>query len=208
LLDSFRRGEGWAIERVYREYVGQVVGLLRKGFSFMSGGQVMSFSGFSDAWELECAVQDSFIQAFSPAARQAYDGVQPFGPYLMTIARNRVISTLRSESREQRRRTALAAEGQPVGPESPERQAMRRELEQVVARFRDTLPPKLLLFFDTRYAEDRNLMETARRLGLSRMKARIRDQKVRQRFVSYLRKQGHLLSGKVPHGLLLLVMKW
>ena len=123
LLDSFRRGEGPAIERVYREYVGQVTALLKSGFSFMSGGKSTYFKGYKDAWELECAVQDVFIQAFSARARESYDGVKPFGPFLMTIARNRVISLLRSETREQRRRTMLAAEGDPPGPESPEKRS-------------------------------------------------------------------------------------
>jgi len=207
LLDSFRRGEDRAIERVYGEYVGQVTALLRNGFSFMSGGHSTYFKGYKDAWELECAVQDVFIQAFSPRARESYDGIKPFGPYLMTIARNRVISLLRSETRELRRRSMLAAEGPPPGPESPEKQAIEQQLTETVQQFRDTLDAELSEFFTRRYGEDRNLMETARMLGLTRMKARIRDRKLRKAFVDFLRRKGMLSSsGGLKSSLMLMVL--
>ena len=207
LLDSFRRGEGQAIERVYREYVSQVTALLKNGFSFMSGGNSTYFKGYGDAWELECAVQDVFIQAFSATARQSYDGVKPFGPYLMTIARNRVISLLRSETRELRRRCLLAAEGPPPGPETPEKQAMQRQLTETVQQFVDTLQPEMSDFFTRRYGEDHNLMDTARLLGLTRMKARIRDRNLREAFVEFLRHKGMLSSsGGLKGSLMLMVL--
>lgn len=206
LLDSFRRGEDLAIERVYREYVGQVTALLKNGFSFMSGGHSTYFKGYFDAWELECAVQDVFIQAFSERARQSYDGIKPFGPYLMTIARNRVISLLRSESREARRRSLLANEGPPPGPESPEKQAIRQQLSETVQQFLDTLDAEMAEFFSRRYGEDRNLMETARMLGLTRMKARIRDRKLRKLFVEHLRRKGMLTSSGGLKGSLMLTL--
>lgn len=205
LLDSFRRGEGPAIERVYREYVGQVTGLLKNGFSFMSGGHSTYFKGYKDAWELECAVQDVFIQAFSARARESYDGIKPFGPFLMTIARNRVISLLRSETREQRRRTMLAAEGPPPGPESPEKQAIKQELTETVQAFLLTLDPELSEFYTRRYVEDRNLMDTARQLGLTRMKARIRDKKLRKAFVDFLRRKKMLGGSSGAKGALMML---
>ena len=208
LLDSFRRGEGQAIERVYHAFVAPVTALLKNGFSFMSGGRTTYFKGFSDTWELECAVQDVFIQAFSERARQSYDGIKPFGPYLMTIARNRVISLLRSETREQRRRSLLADEGPPPGPESPEKHAIRQQLNKIVQEFVSNLDPELAQFFLRRYGEDRNLMETARRLGLTRMKARIRDRKLRKQFLEFLRDRGLLSSaGELKGALMLMLVK-
>jgi RNA polymerase sigma-70 factor (ECF subfamily) len=212
LLEAFRRGEAQAISRVYHEYVVQVAGLLKRGFSFMSGGQVVHFRGFQNAWDLECAVQDTFIAAFSKRARAAYDGVNPFGPYLLTIARNRVISQLRSERRELRRRARFETEGQAPAPvRTPEEQAIEKELEEVVLAFRESLEPGQRRFFDLRYTEDRNLLETARVLGVTRMRARTLDRKVRDRFVRFLRERGHL-KGPTPGGgstsaLLLMVMR-
>ena len=207
LLDAFRTGEAWAIERVYHAHVGQVAGLLRKGFSFMSGGQLVHFRGYDNAWDLECAVQDTFSHAFSPAARTAYDGINPFGPYLITIARNQTISRLRRDYREMRRRTALAADVGPEQPETPEQQAIRDELRQLVEAFRATLDRQQLRFLDLRFREDLNLMETARALGLTRMRARTMEQKLRRAFLRFLRGRGVVGSGgSIPPALLLLAL--
>lgn len=210
LLDAFRRGEPQAVERVYREYVGQVAGLLRRGFSFMSGGQAVTFRGFHNPWDLECAVQDTFIQAFSERARQAYDGVSPFGPYLMTIARNRVISQLRSDQREQRRRSAFKAERPHQEARSPERAAMQSELQQVVEEFRNSLDDELRTFMRVRYGEERNLLDAARALGLSRMRARTRDRKLREAFVTFLRRRGYVTDtvDDIVDALLVLLTGW
>lgn len=206
LLDAFRRGEEQAIERVYRAYVDQVTGLLRRGFTFTSGGNAVRFQGFSDPWELETAVQDTFIKAFSPEARRTYDGVKPFGPYLLTIAKNGVISRLRADFRERRRRSALAAEGIVARPPSPEAEAMRTELEELVEEFRRSLPEELRRFLTVRYGEETNLMAAARKLGVTRMKARLLDQKVKDRFVAFLREQGVLSDGDRPGHLADLLM--
>jgi RNA polymerase sigma-70 factor (ECF subfamily) len=195
LLDGFRRGDREAIERVYHAYVDQVAHLLRKGFTFMSGGQPVHFRGYANAWDLECAVQDTFSHAFSPAAREAYDGVSPFGPYLITIARNQVISRLRRDFREFRRRTALAADLGPQGPETPEESAIRSEREQLVEEFRATLTAAQLRFLDLRFREERPLLETARMLGMTRMKARTFEQKIKQALLRFLKKRGVLGGG-------------
>jgi RNA polymerase sigma factor (sigma-70 family) len=208
LLDAFRRGESKAIARVYHAYVDQVAGILRKGFSFMSGGQAIHFKGFANAWDLECAVQDAFISAFSENARQAYDGINPFGPYLLTIARNRVISQLRSDMREYRRRTALSAEPPKEDPESPEQEVMRAELEELVAEFERSLTGDQASFFQRRYREDHNLLEAARLLGLTRMRARTLDKKVRQAFTRFLQERGYVYGsgGSGAGGLFALVL--
>jgi RNA polymerase sigma-70 factor (ECF subfamily) len=201
LLDAFRRGDDRAVERVYYAYVKQVAALLSKGFWFMSGGNPVRFTGFTNAWDLECAVQDTFVQAFAPSARQAYDGINPYGPYLMTIAKNRVISQLRSDWRELRRRTALAAEPKPLSGEleDPEEQSMREERRSIVEAFRSTCTPLQLRFLDHRYRDELSLLETARRLGMTRMKARTLEQKIRRQLLRYLRKRG-LLRGAVGSG--------
>jgi len=206
LLDAFRRGERRAIERVYHCYLGQVVSLLRRGFGFASAGKPMTFRGLHDAWELECAVQDVFSRAFSADARLAYDGISPYGPYLLTIARNWAISRERSEGRERRRRDGLAAEGAPPGPDSPEEQALRAELRELVARFRGTLTAEQQRFLDARYGEDRSLLEAARVLGLSRMQARSRDQRLREAFVEFLRREGYLAESRGASHLLSLLV--
>jgi RNA polymerase sigma-70 factor, ECF subfamily len=52
------------------------------------------------AANVEDLVQDSFMRAFSPPARAAYDGIRDYGPYLLTIVRNTVADALRVRQRE------------------------------------------------------------------------------------------------------------
>lgn len=52
--------------------------------------------------DLEVLVQNTFVRAFSPSARAAYDGLRPFGSYLVTIARNLLIDEARARNRERR----------------------------------------------------------------------------------------------------------
>lgn len=205
LLDAFRRGEERAIEEVYRAYVPGVVSLLRRGFSFVSGGRAHSFHGIRDPWELECAVQDVFSRAFGVEARRAYDGVSPYAPYLAAVARNWAISMVRTSSREDRRRSALAAEGVFEPPTSPEQLAIAAERRALCAEFRASLPEELRQLLVLRYEEDRNLVEAARILGLSRMRARGRDRKLRELFAAFLRSRGLLGDGAAPPLLLVLL---
>ncbi|MBI3178986.1 MAG: hypothetical protein HYZ27_04955, partial [Deltaproteobacteria bacterium] len=109
LLEAYRRGERHALTAVYHEYVASVVDVLTHGFQFESGGRTLRFAGFSDPLELEGCVQDIFVAVFSQSARHGYDGLRPFAPYVLQIARNRVIDELR------RRRAAVARMG--AGPE-------------------------------------------------------------------------------------------
>lgn len=197
LLDAFRGGKPRALRQVYEAYVDQVTRQLAKGFSFASAGRTMTFRGFANAWDLECSVQDVFVKAFNDAARQAYDGVSPFGPYLSRIARNHVISELRSEKREMRRRERLAAEPREPAP-SPEGETLHAELVTIVAGFRETLDDRDRTFLRLRYEDELPLTETARRVGLSRMSARTLDRKLRQRFAKYLRRAGYVASGADP----------
>lgn len=101
LLDGLGRGDETALADVYRQHSPRVVDALRLGFSFQSSGKRRRFKGFSDPLELESFVQEVFLRAFSERARLAYDGLRPFEPYLLTVARNIVIDELR------RRRTAV-----------------------------------------------------------------------------------------------------
>ncbi|MCA9671675.1 MAG: sigma-70 family RNA polymerase sigma factor, partial [Myxococcales bacterium] len=181
LLEAFRRGDAPAIEQVYREHVERVTALLRRGFSFQSDGGTMTFRGYDNAWDLECAVQDTFAQAFAPSARAAYDGISPYAPYLLRIARNRVISEMRSLRRERRRRDAFA-EAPREQPTTPERLALQSELAELVERFRSRLDDSERRFLELRWGDELPLLEVARQLGLSRMRARTREKKIRARF--------------------------
>ena len=44
-------------------------------------------------------VQETFVKAFAEKARAAYDGLQPYRPYLLRITKNLMIDRFRSEQR-------------------------------------------------------------------------------------------------------------
>ena len=90
LLEEFRRGTPQALERVYAHYVDHVAAFLRGGFTFSSGGQLIRFKGLQSPSELQDVLQETFCRAFHPRARVSYDGIHPYAPFLLTIARTLV----------------------------------------------------------------------------------------------------------------------
>jgi RNA polymerase sigma factor (sigma-70 family) len=76
---------------VYRAYFDDVLGLLRAGFT---AGEHRIPALIDRAAQLD-AVQEVFVRAFGPAARSGFDGLRPYRPYLLTIARNLRIDALR-----------------------------------------------------------------------------------------------------------------
>jgi len=63
---------------------------------------------FSDASDVEDAVQDVLLAIHM--MRNTYDPARPFGPWLVAIAKRRIIDRLRRKTRDNSRRLALAAE--------------------------------------------------------------------------------------------------
>src|SRR5437762_10073842 len=87
LLDRFKRGERQALEEVYRHYVPDVAAFLQRGFTFSSGGRPLRFSGYAQPFDLDNALQETFLRAFKESARVGYDGLHPYKSYLFAIAR-------------------------------------------------------------------------------------------------------------------------
>ena len=99
LLDSFRRGDRAALEQVYYRYVGDVELLARCGFT-LDRNTSTTILGVADRDQQRDIVQEVFVRAFSGRARLAYDGVRPYRPYLLRIAKNLMIDKLRGAHRE------------------------------------------------------------------------------------------------------------
>src|SRR6478672_2492853 len=91
LLSAFRAGERAALERVYLAYVDDVFRLIAVGFE-------------RNPHEQRSLVQDVFVRAFSDRARLGFDGIRPYRPYLLTIARNVLVDRARAQSSERDRR--------------------------------------------------------------------------------------------------------
>lgn len=217
LREAFRRGDEAALRDVYREYAGPLFGFLSRGFSFQSAGRSFSFPGFREPWELENAVQDVFVRAFSANARASYDGLRPYRTYLFTIARNVVIDGLR------KRRHALVplddgddeTEGRRLDGDDgadPEDEAIQRELAAHVAAFVETLTAEERRLFEARFREGGSVEACADRLGASEFWVKRHEKRLRKRFFAWMRDRGwfegfRYASGGLQRHLLLLLLR-
>ena len=94
LLLPFREGQPAALERVYRFYVRPMDIYFNAMARFARAPELSQPSAIADL------LQEIFMRAFSPNARQAYDGLRDYSPYLNTIARNCFVDALRKRKKE------------------------------------------------------------------------------------------------------------
>ena len=190
-LRGFRAGDPAALREVYRAYADDVAKLLRFGFSFESAGRAHRFVGYGSAFELQDALHETFRRAFEPRARQGYDGVRPYAPYLRTIARNVVLRAFRAQ-----RQLFPIADGGPDdegavvledNAPSPEHAALRRELDGIVREFMDQLPDDDRRLLTVRFVDGLSQRDAADALGLGRQQVRSREAKLRAALLAHLR---------------------
>jgi RNA polymerase sigma-70 factor (ECF subfamily) len=190
LLERFRAGERAALEAVYRHHAPDVARHLRHGFTL---GR-FHFAGYSQPFDLDNAVQETFARAFKESARVAYDGLRPFGAWLFSIARNLVIDDLRE------RRLALEPFLQPdaeAADAAPEEELLRHELRRLYYDFVEQLDGRERAFFLLRFEEQRTQVEAGRACGLSHMQARTREKRLRRQFLAHMQRGGYLQSASV-----------
>src|SRR5262245_4533417 len=128
LLEGFRRGDEAALTRVYREYSDPVAEFLARG----AGVKVSGAAATLGALDVEAAHQETFVRAFRPQARAAYDALRPYLPYLLTIARSAAVDTLRSRGKIATVAVPLDLAGETVSSmpsdhASPEEAVLNRE---------------------------------------------------------------------------------
>jgi RNA polymerase sigma-70 factor (ECF subfamily) len=190
LLDGFRAGTPDALRRVYAHYLPRVQGQLRAGFSFSSDGRMMRFTGFREAFDVDNSTQEVFARAFAPRARLAYDGLRPYGEYLMAIARNYVLNELR-------RKEALVvdereADGVPAPP--LEEEIEERELDRLLAAFTATLDGRDRAYYEARFGQARSQVDAAKALGVTRIVARRIEARIKAALLEHMKENGYLSS--------------
>lgn len=191
-MQGFRAGEPGALREVYRAHVGDIAKLLRHGFSFESSGRAHRFVGYTSAFELQDALHETFRRAFEPPARQAFDGIRPYTPYLRMIARNVVLRAFRA----QRQMFPIADGDRPDGDAvvladnepSAEHDALAREMQTIVRGFLDTLGPGDRELLTLRFVEGMSQRDVAAQLGLGRQQIRGRETKLRGALLEHLRR--------------------
>ena len=202
LLEGFRAGRREALSRIYREHGDEVARMLRHGFTFSSGGRSHRFAGYGSAFDLQDALHDVFRAAFEPKARQGYDGLRPYGPYLRTIARNVVLQRFRRSSAvfqplDEATQGAAGLESPEAPASSPESRVHDSQVRELVLAFLADLAPEDRALVQARFVDGLSQRDAAERLGLGRQQIRARELKVRRRLLAYLRRRGelHLVDG-------------
>ena len=168
LLEGFRRGERWALRRVCESTWTATEEHLEQGFVFGSGSTRIRFRGLRDRDERHDVLADVYAVAFEPAARAGYDGERPYLPYLLQIARNKVIDRFRGRSREYEILEQVATQSSLAEAPANAEGALLADEESAHARdYLKELPERERMVFELRIAEELPRDEVERRTGLS-----------------------------------------
>lgn len=197
LLRGFRGGDADALLTVYRTHGDEIARFLRRGFSFRAGSRIHRFVGYASPYDLHDALHETFRRAFEPGARQGYDGIRPYGPYLRTIAKNVVLQGFRAreilfpvvDAEAVSGAPELVSQADAPGPD-PERDAMRQQVQTLVRGFLDGLAPADRRLLEARYVEGLSQRDAAEALGLGRQRLRTREARLRTRLAAYLQARG------------------
>jgi RNA polymerase sigma factor (sigma-70 family) len=180
LLRRFRAGERSALAEVYDVYAERVGRLVRLGCQLhrQGGGGGSLFVNPQDFLDV---THEVFLKAFSPAARAGYDGVRPFEPYLLMIARNTMIDWFRRRGATVSLSADLLARLPGGDPEPDDRPPWEHPdtvaaLEQYLAE----LPPELAAVHRHRYQAGRSQEETAAAMGLTRQSLRTLEERLKR----------------------------
>ena len=210
LLERFKAGERKALEEVYRHYVADVASFLQRGFSFNSRDRALRFTGYSQPFDLDNAIQETFVRAFKESARLGYDGLHSYKNYLFAIARNLVIDEFRNREvamspfiESDRSDRPMVHDGEEAPPAesvtsdashgtSAESDFLKQELTALYAGFIERLDDRDRTFFRARFEAQKTQVEAGATCGLSHMQARTLEKKLRERFLKYMHSKGYL----------------
>lgn len=216
-LSAFRRGDKAVLTALYKAHVDVVSALVWRGFSFQSQGRMIRFRGVEEPSQLQEIVQEIFLKAFKEASRQAYDDSRSFRPYLLGIARNHIIDEVRkaqtaakyfvplaslepsmtATSTRDPQEVLAASDGPGELAESPERQAIRGQLQRSLAVFMKALEPVESQLVEQHLLGSLGQEEIAQQLGISRNDVRKHIRLIRERLLKHLKAEGFIQSLEV-----------
>ncbi len=190
LLEAFRRGERAALTTVYFHYVDDIAAIIRHGFSIPARGAHVR--GVIDEQTQRDLVQEVFARAFSPRARDAYDGIRPYRAYLRRIAKNLLIDRARvaghTVSLDDEDEVASEPEPAETELEGAEWRAQRHETVAYVS----SLAPELQRLVKLRFEDEMSQEQTAAALGISRRRVRTLEARIQRGLRKALRRAGLL----------------
>lgn len=208
-IEAFRRGEREVLTELYRSHVEAVAAMLRHGFSFSSKGTSYRFRGFAEPHRLQESLQESFVHAFRPSARQSYDGKQSYRPYLLAIVRNHLIdgfrrerlegalfvpsaSVLREGESEDEALGRLSIGSIGDGEGSPEKTAISAELTTLLESFLAELTEAQRQIVEEHLMGDLSQNEIAEALGTDRNHIRKEVRLLREQLLRHLKREGFI----------------
>ena len=198
-LEAFRRGERWALEKVYHHYVYTLHDLIRFG-SIGSAVGSTRVPGVSEIDAQQELIQEVFVRAFSDRARLAYDGLRPYRPYLLRIARNLLVDRLRRKKPQISLSAIQMAEAdEEVVPKElrlavvgdsphPEDDLYWKELLAAARSYVAALDDEMREFVRLRFEENRPQRAVAETLGKTRRAVRSMEERVQRKLRKYLKK--------------------
>lgn len=173
LVTAFRAGERVALESVYRFYVRQLDGYFRILARQTGNLELSQPSAVADL------LQETFIRAFSHAARHAYDGERDYAPYLYTIARNCFVDVLRKRHTE----TPFSPDALPFvanDADAPRDEAYDPEVVAVLDAYLRDLPLSLKRVYEKRFELGLTQDAACNELGISRRSLRTAEDRLRR----------------------------
>lgn len=187
LVRSFRQGERPALAAIYRHYLEKVLALIRSGF-LLPGPPPARIPGEREPSAQLDFAQDVFLRAFSERARLSYDGLRPYGPYLLRIARNLRIDQHRKRSRE------VSSEDLPETANADARDEAEelhwRTLSEATSAYLETLDEEARTFVHLRFEEELSQSEVGERMGSGRRRVRTLEKRITSGLRKHLQKEG------------------
>jgi RNA polymerase sigma-70 factor (ECF subfamily) len=188
LLDAFRRCDRAALATVYFHYVDDVAAVIRHGFTIPATGARVR--GAPDAQTERDLVQEVFARAFAPRARDAYDGIRPYRPYLRRIAKNLLIDRARAADPTVSLDDDAAELDEPVASEPEAESAEWTEQRRATVAYIATLVPELQKLVKLRFEDELSQNEVAETLGISRRRVRTLEARIHSGLRKALRRAG------------------
>lgn len=187
LLDRFRRAERGALEAVYRSYLADVVALVRSGFVLGDA----RIPGVADRGAQLDVAHDVFLKAFSQKGRSSYDGLRPYRPFLLRIAKNALIDRARASGREIAvDQEALDAELPPASVDGAEERLHWERLRAGTQAFLAGNDDELRTLVRLRFEEGLSQAQVAEAMKITRRRVRTVEQRARDGLEAFLRARG------------------
>ncbi len=196
---AYRDGKRGAMDAVFREHARPLECYLRRSFLFQK-------------WELSDAIQETFLRAFAPEARRAYDCTRPYRNYLFTIAKNIIINEMKRPFRF-REVSVEELDCPDFRDSSPDltklpgdRAAEINEMAFHFEGFKATLSEQERTVLEVRFLGQESTLMTAAKLNLSRQNVRTIEKSIRKKAYKYFRAAGFNVPAVVVKVALLFVL--